>query len=158
MRRDSVPFSAEVLLLCAIFGSIFALVLSGCGRPVDASPPAFVIEKTPSPSCPCGDKCECGELKKEVERLKGEVANKNTTIAKKEAEIEVGADMYAELADDKRFRVGDKMTYDSGSEWEVKWVNVKQAPQYAAPAKRITIQKPQGRRRGSCGTNGCPTF
>ncbi len=149
MRRDTVPFSAEVLLVCAIFGSIFALVLSGCGRPVDASPPAFVIEKTPSPSCPCGDKCECAELKAKLAEAEREnEVNKAVAIRLEEK----AAFLDNEIGN--LYRPGDKVEHPNGHyvlEW--KWVP-KPFQQSAIKLKRVQAPNPY---MSPCGPGGCPT-
>ncbi len=87
-------YAEQLFVACILVLAVFMLVggLVGCESQAIAEKPVVVTvaSPAPAPSCPCGDKCECAELKKEVERLKGEVE-------KKEAALTLGAEKYAEL-------------------------------------------------------------
>lgn len=148
MKRDTVPFTAEVLLMCAIFGSIFALVLSGCGRPVDAAP-TFTVEEAKPASCPCGAACECAALKAKLAEAEREnEVNKAVALRLEEK----AAFLDNEIGN--LYRPGDKVEHPNGTyilEW--KW-HPKPVQQSAIKPKRVQAPDPY---MSPCGPGGCPT-
>jgi hypothetical protein len=145
-ERHELCVGMYLSLIVAAFTILFT---SGCESPADAVEVVIPTPAAVAPSCPCGDACECVELKAKL----AEAERENEVNKLVAVRLQKQAD---DLADEVGlvYRPGDKVEHPNGTyilEW--KW-HPKPVQQSVLKPKRVQAPDPY---MSPCGPGGCPT-
>lgn len=144
-ERHEICVGLYVSLIATAFVILFAA--TGCNTPSTAAPPSY--EVTTAPSCPCGDSCNCEQLKLQLAEKDAKLAECEAVAARLESKA---AFLDQEISD--LYRPGDKVQHPNGH-YELKWVWVpKPVQQSAIKPKKVQAPDPY---MSPCGPGGCPS-